>query len=71
MCPYFLNYGPSCVHIFSTMDLHVSIFFFFSILFHSPCLICKNYEESSCLNIWSIYLVEMEMHVLLTSSVEV
>ena len=50
---FFFFYGPSCVHIF----------FSFSIRFYSPCLICKDCGERSCLKTWGIYLVEMERHV--------
>ena len=53
----FFFYGPSCVHIF------VLSFFLFPYFFHSPCLICKDCGERSCLETWSIYLVEMERHV--------
>ena len=50
-------YGPSCVHIF------VLSFFLFPYFFHSPCLICKDCGERSCLETWSIYLVEMERYI--------
>jgi hypothetical protein len=42
---FFLTMDLHVFTFFLTMDLHVSTFFFFSILFHSPFLICKNYGE--------------------------
>ena len=42
---------------------HFFLFFSFSILFHSSCLICKDCGERSCMKTWIIYLVEMERHV--------
>ena len=49
------------------MDLHVSTFFSFQYFLIAHSSFVRIMEK--CLNTWSIYLVEIEMHVLLTSSV--
>jgi hypothetical protein len=57
-------YEPSCAHIFSflfnTLDLHVSIFFFFLYFCIAHVSSTKNiFRERHTFRIWSIYLVEM------------
>jgi hypothetical protein len=73
--PFFVL-EPLCAHFFNTLDIHVSIsfFYFFLILLHSLMshLLKTSLEVDHTFRMWSIYLVKMhERHVLRTSSIEV